>query len=116
LSFFYICEKNQLVFGTRESDLQRKVQNRRGFLKRKKPKDFIRILKARALDNLAEEYKLQLQIVDSDSIEEDKDHSSTSETVPNRQLQTRSNMAHRELILPRRFRKYLFTVFILFQS
>jgi hypothetical protein len=104
LSFSHICEDNQSVFGAKGSDLRRRVQNRRNFLKGRESNEFIRILKARALHDLAEDYRLQLIQVDKDSSEEDED-SSTKEKKPNE-----SNMARREL-LPGRLRKYIVCCF-----
>jgi hypothetical protein len=108
LSFWYICEENQLIFGTRGSDLRRRVQNRRDFLKGRESKEFIQILKARALHDLAEDYRLQLILVDDDSSEEEED-SSTTEKRPrstNPKKPNESKMARREQILPGRFRKW----------
>jgi hypothetical protein len=100
LSFSHICEDNQSIFGAKRSDLRRRVQNRRNFLKGRESNEFIRILKARALHDLAEDYRLQLIQEDKDSSEENED-SSTKEKKP-----SESNMARRKL-LPGRLCKYI---------
>jgi hypothetical protein len=107
-----------LVFGARESDLQRRVQNQRDWLKKRDPKDFLLILKARALDDLAQDYKEQLLLgadIDNGFNKEDE-YNSSNKTNTNKLLPTERNMARRGDVLPGRFRKYFFMLFILLQA
>jgi hypothetical protein len=103
----YLRQDNQLVFGAKGSDLRRRVQNRRHFLKGRESNEFILVLKARDLHDLAEDYRLQLILVENDSSQEDEDSSKNEKTASS----TNGNMARRELLLPGRFRRYIVCCF-----
>ena len=82
-------------------------KDRRHFLKGRESNEFILVLKARDLHDLAEDYRLQLILVENDSSQEDEDSSKNEKTASS----TNGNVARRELLLPGRFRRYVVCCF-----